>query len=134
MVDELWNHWKARKQKKLPIIEFPNVWPKDLDGWKLGYVEKEPHVIKRKLEAYVEVDDDSDDEAGLLLADKGMAGTYHEWMYGDQSSHFQAKARPWMTRVREHRHQHSFPSHPPSNLAFQDSQTSLKKEVQWPMR
>ena len=75
MIDGLWAHWQARKQKKLPIIEIVNARPKDLDAWKVGLVEKEPCAGKRK--AYIEVDDNSNDKSRpLLLVDKGKAGTY----------------------------------------------------------
>jgi hypothetical protein len=46
MIDELWAHWWAREQKKLPIIEFINAQPKDLDVWKVGLVEQEPRAGK----------------------------------------------------------------------------------------
>ncbi|KAF8547885.1 hypothetical protein OG21DRAFT_1567584 [Imleria badia] len=54
MLDELWTHWRAREEKKLPIIEFIKARAKDMDA------------LRRA--AYTKIDDNSEGEAELIKA------------------------------------------------------------------
>ena len=68
MIDKLWGYWQACQARKLPIVGFVKARLKDMNDWRVGFEEREPHACKRK--EYIEVDDNEVGES-IILVDKG---------------------------------------------------------------